>query len=99
MQHLIKKIIDQEFAANSMEVICRVDERAWQFDKVTDYRIRLLFRGSQPFMEIYCAAHRPFKPKMKPNNPVEPIKLLKLCEIIEEAFKEIERLSTPDDFK
>ncbi|MBK3516695.1 hypothetical protein [Carboxylicivirga marina] len=91
MQHLLQKTIDQEFAANSMEVTCRVDPYIHHYNTVTDYRIKLLFRGGQVFMEIMCKAQRPFTPKIKPVSPIEPHKLIKLCEVIQEAFKELER--------
>ncbi|MBR8535422.1 hypothetical protein KDU71_07605 [Carboxylicivirga sediminis] len=93
MQHTIKKVIDAEFAANSMEVTCKVEPYIWQHNIPTDYRTKLLFRGGQIFMEIICKAQRPFVPKMKPNAPIEPHKLIKLCEIVQEAFKELERKS------
>jgi hypothetical protein len=93
MEHLIKRIIDNEFAANGMEVTCRVEPKAWQFDQVTDYQIRLLFRGGQSFMTVFCRAQRPYVPKLYATGAIEPHKMIKLCEIIMEAFKELERKS------
>ena len=98
MEQIIKKIIDAEFAANSMEVTARVEPRAWEFEKVTDYSIKLLYRGGQIFMTVFCRAQQPFTPKVNPTVPVEPHKLIRLCEIIQEAFKELERKTKVDDF-
>ena len=99
MEQLIKKVLDAEFAANQMEVTARVEPKVWQFDKPTDYSAKLLFRGGQVFMDVICKAQRPYTPKIKPVNPIEPHKLIRLCEIIQEAFKELERKTSVDDFK
>ncbi len=93
MQHTIKKVIDAEFAANSMEISCRVNTHIEQFGKPTDCRVQFMYRGGLVIMEVYCKAQRPFVPKIKPINPIEPHKLIKLCEIVQEAFKELERKS------
>ena len=93
MLHTIKKVIDAEFAANEIEVSCRVNTHIEQFGKPQTYRIQFMYRGGLVIMDAYCNAQRPFVPKLKPINPIEPHKLIKLCEIVQEAFKELERKS------
>jgi len=93
MEALIKAVIEKEFKSNEIDMKARVNQYAWQFDKVTTYQIILLYSGSRRVLDIFMNAERPYVPKLKPSNPIEPHKMIRLCEIIMEAFKELERLS------
>ncbi len=87
----IKLTIDKEFKTNAINIQAKVFEYAMQNNKPTMYEILLLYAGARQVMKIYCNAQYPFTPKVLPINPIEPHKLIKLCEIIQEAFKELER--------
>lgn len=92
----IKRVLDKEFAANGIDIRARVREYAWQHNKVTNYEVDLLYKGSQLVMTLRMYAQRPFQPKLKPFNFMEPHKMIRLCEVIREAYLELERLSEQD---
>ncbi len=87
----IKSSIDKEFKANDIDIQAKIIEYAWQNNAVSMYEIILLYAGARQVMKIYCNAQYPFKPKVLPVNSIEPHKLIRLCEIVMEAFNEVER--------
>ncbi len=87
----IKIAINKEFRSNGMDIQAKVVEYAWQNNIPTAYEIMLLYAGSRSVMKVLCNAQYPFVPKVLPVNFIEPHKLIRLCEIIQEAFKELER--------
>ena len=93
MQHQIKQVIDKEFAANEIPIVARVDERAWQGNQVTDYQIKLYIKDSKQVLTAICHAHRPFNLKITNFIAMEPHRLIRLCDILQEAVKELERKS------
>jgi len=102
MQHQIKTIIDKEFAANEVPIVARVEPSAWQFDKPTNFRIKLLIeKGGRQVLTAQCYAQRPFELKVINIIPMKPHRLIRLCDILQEAFKELERKSGEgeDQFK
>ncbi len=94
MINTIKKIIDKEFAANEIDIAAKVNEYAWQGGKVSSYQVTLHYSGSRKVLTILMNSERPFKPKIMPANYIEPHKMFRLCEIIQEAFNELERART-----
>ncbi len=88
----IKTAIDKEFKANEMDIQAKVVEYAWQNNIPMPYEVMLLYSGSRSVVKILCNAQYPFKPKVLPVNFIEPHKLIRLCEIVQEAFKELERV-------
>ncbi len=91
MNTKIKTTLDKEFKSNDMDIQAKVVEYACQNNMPTAYEIMLLYSGSRCVMKILCNAQYPFKQKVLPVNFIEPHKLIRLCEIIQEAFKELER--------
>ncbi len=91
---LIKKCLDSEFAANEIHITARVREYAWQSDIPIKYQVDLFYGETRKVMTIIMDALPPFTPKLMPDNYIEPHKMIRLCEIILEAYKEIGRLSS-----
>ena len=56
-------------------------------------RVDLFYGETRKVMTIIMDALPPFTPKLMPDNYIEPHKIIRLCEIILEAFNEIGRLS------
>jgi hypothetical protein len=87
----IKQAIEKEFKANGIELTARVKEYSYQANRVLNYQIELLYGDSRNFMRIFCNASAPFQPKVLPISFIEPHKMIKLCEIIMEAFKNLDQ--------
>lgn len=97
MIEICKRVIEKEFKANEINMRARVEEYAWQSNRVITYQITLYYGESRKVMTIMANAAYPFKPKLMPVNYIEPHKMIRLCEIIMEAFSEIHRLSKGED--
>ena len=93
MKAIIKQVIDKEFVANEIPIVARVDERAWQGKQVIDYQIKLYIKDSKQVLTAICHAQRPFNLKITDIIAMEPHRLIRLCDILQEAVKELERKS------
>ncbi len=93
MMSIVKRCLDKEFKANEIDMSARVIESAWLHDKPIKYQIDLFYAGSRMVMRINMQAEYPFTPKVHPYNDIEPHKMIRLCEVIVEAFEELKRLT------
>lgn len=96
MVGLIKKVLDKEFKANEIDIQAKVNEYAWQNNKPVNYQIDLLYASTRKVMRILMDANYPYTTKIMPYNHIEPHKMIRLCEVIIEAFEELKRQSGSD---
>jgi len=86
----IKRTVEKEFQLNEIDMRCRVDVYAISMNKPTAFKVDLYLGEGAKVLSLRMSSEEPFNPKIISVVPIEPKKLGRYCDIINEAFLELE---------